>query len=226
MVAASVAQAHRAVLVDGRKVVVKVQRPDAAIQVRIDGDIMTRFARTAQRRFQWASAMGLADLVEGFVGSLNDELDYRIEARNLELMTSVLADFERIHIPGVHQDLSTSRVLVMDEIAGTTLDTPSSKLATRAASQRADASRDLLHAVLHSIVVAGIFHADLHPGNIMMRPDGDLVLLDLGAVAILDDETRTLLATLLNAALCDDAVTATAATLMAFGVPDTMTPKP
>ncbi|MDY3678681.1 MAG: AarF/ABC1/UbiB kinase family protein [Actinomyces urogenitalis] len=211
--AASVAQVHRAVLLDGRDVVVKVQRPGAREQVKVDCDILLRFAAVAEQRFAWARQMGLADLARGLVGSLLEELDYRKEARHTEALAQALSGSADIVVPQVVAELSTGRVLVQSRLQGGSVAEGAERLG---AEERGRLARELMTTTARSILVEGVFHADLHPGNIMLLDDGRLGLLDFGAIGVIDAETRQLLAALVSAVVADDNVTATAALLMAF----------
>lgn len=215
--AASVAQVHRARLDDGTEVVVKVQRPGAHEQVQVDCDILLRFARTAERRFAWARAMGITALSRGLAQSLNEELDYRREAQNTLAVAGALASHPVMVTPRIMPELSGERVIVMSRLHG--------EVAAGAAARldpdtRRTLAQELLTATIEAIVVHGVFHADLHPGNIMLLEDDRLGLLDFGAIGVIDAETRQLLATLLLALINDDNVAATTALTAAFEVDD------
>lgn len=218
--AASVAQVHRATTHDGASVVVKVQRPGAREQVAVDSDILLRAARTAQARYAWAKAMDVSALAQGLVGSLAEELDYRIEASNMRTLAAAQTGRPDIVLPTVLSHLSGARVLTMTELRGPTLGRAEQEIAALGVEKRRALARLLLSSLLHGVFVDGVFHADLHPGNIMLLEDGRIGLLDLGAVGVLDDETRSLLAALIFAIVSDDNVTATDALLLAFDVPD------
>ncbi|WP_166741842.1 ABC1 kinase family protein [Cumulibacter soli] len=214
MAAASVAQVHSASL-DSEPVVVKVQRPDARRQVQVDSDILLRFTRTAEARFDWARAMGIADLGSGLTKVLAEEVDYRIESSNTQAIRQALAEHPSIVIPRVFDELSTSQILVMSRLDGRTA---SSAIESLPLAERASLARTLLRATLDSILVHGVFHADLHPGNILLLEDGRLGLLDFGAIGVIDSESRTLLAALLAAMASDDSVAAASALRMVLDV--------
>lgn len=218
--AASVAQVHRATTHDGTRVVVKVQRPGAREQVAVDSDILVRAARTAQSRYAWAQSMDVSALARGLAGSLAEELDYRIEASNMRILAAAQAGRPSPVLPTVLPGLSSARVLTMTELRGPTLGRAEEEIAALGVEQRRELARLLLSSLLHGVFVDGVFHADLHPGNILLLDDGRIGLLDLGAVGVLDDETRSLLAAMIFAIVSDDNVTATDALLLAFDVPD------
>ena len=118
LAAASVGQVHAATLRDGRAVVLKVQRPRAREQARADVDIILRLADTLTRRAQWARDLDLNGLARGFVDSLEEELDYRTEAANTRAVAATLPADGHIRVPRVEEDLTTSRLLVMERMDG------------------------------------------------------------------------------------------------------------
>lgn len=221
LAAASVAQVHRGVLRDGTEVAIKVQRPGIRQQILVDGDIMTRLADTFERTQPWASDMNLVGLTKGLVGSLINELDYRIEARNLRIARGTLRPDSVLVVPRVHDAHSTRRVLVMDYLPGVVL-TDAAGVADELRADPDEAEQlasALAGEVLASVLETGFFHADLHPGNIVLLTNHKLGLVDFGSVGVLDDETRRLLATFLLGLFNGDAVTATDALVLAFDTP-------
>lgn len=185
LAAASIAQVHRAVLASGAEVVVKVQRPDVRATAEGDLDIVTRLAEKLQRT-RWGAALGIRDLAAGFAAALREELDFKVEARNIAAVAS--ASDSSVGLPHVH--LSTSRVLVMDRLDGVPL---------RGASENEGLARTLLRFVLRQVMLDGVFHADPHPGNVMLLSDGRLGLLDFGSVGRIDSSLRSALQRLLLA---------------------------
>ncbi|WP_439661534.1 ABC1 kinase family protein [Lentzea sp. HUAS TT2] len=185
LAAASIAQVHRAVLKSGAEVVVKVQRPDVRATAEGDLDIVTRLAEKLQRT-RWGAALGIRDLAAGFAAALREELDFKIEARNITAVAA--ASDSSVGLPHVH--LSTSRVLVMDRLDGVPL---------RGATENEGLARTLLRFVLRQVMLDGVFHADPHPGNVMLLADGRLGLLDFGSVGRIDSALRSALQRLLLA---------------------------
>jgi ubiquinone biosynthesis protein len=187
LASASIAQVHAATLHTGERVVVKVLRPGVTSLVERDLDIIARLARRAEVRMGWARAIGVANLAEGFAAALREELDFRVEAGNLHAVgtaNGAVADSARIVIPRAYHDLSTRRVLVMERLDGQALSKAAQDpLADR---DRERLARELLDSLLRQIVVDGVFHADPHPGNILLLDDGRLGLIDFGSVGRLD----------------------------------------
>lgn len=210
--AASVAQVHEARLRDGRDVVVKVQRPGALATMTADLDILARLARSLQRRTDWARRIGLVDLVDAYSRALREEFDFELEAANavaVAASTRTTPELPPVRVPEVHRAVSTKRVLVMERFRGTTLSTS----VPAAGQSREDVARALLAALLDQILRDGVFHADLHQGNIMLLDDGGVGLLDFGSVARVDAELRAGLRQLLLAVDRDDPRAATDALL-------------
>lgn len=208
LAAASVAQVHTGRLRDGREVVLKVQRPQALSQVEIDVEILDRFARTLERTAPWARQLGVRGIVRGFTESLAEELDYGIEVENMQALKASL-DVRNVKVPTVVTESSSSRLIVMERFDGTPVSQARDILAGLTPEQRAGSAKVLLQAVLGQILNDGIFHADLHPGNIVIWADGSVGLLDFGAVGRLDAVTRRNLASLMWAIDADDPVVAT-----------------
>ena len=196
--AASIAQVHAATLMSGARVVVKVRRPDVSQTVDRDLDITRRLAARLERSTSWGRAVGAAGLAAGFAAALREELDLRVEAAN---MTSVAAapdsrGSDGIAIPVPYQPLCTARVLVMERLDGRPLAAidPGTPAGVRAAL-----ARSLLDCLLRQVMLEGTFHADPHPGNVLLLADGRLGLLDFGSVGRIDAGLRTALQRLLLA---------------------------
>ncbi|WP_314504286.1 AarF/UbiB family protein [uncultured Microbacterium sp.] len=209
LAAASVAQVHAAVLKDGERVVIKIQRPRARAQVTTDLDILERLAADAERRTEWARDYGARALAAEFARTLREELDYRVEAANTEMIRGAI---ERSHapalnVPTVHHDVTTSRMLVIERADGI----PFSRLTPDALppAQAEAVVNGVVDAVFEQIAVRGVFHADLHAGNLILAEDGTVTLIDFGAIGILERSVRRLLAPLLVAIANDDDVSAT-----------------
>jgi ubiquinone biosynthesis protein len=183
--AASLAQVHRGQLASGTPVAVKALRPGVEDLVERDLDIMRRLARTAHLYTRWARHLGVRDLVQGFSDNLTQELDLRIEARNTRTVADQLGPSSPVRIPTVYPELTTQRVMVSEFLDGTSLQR-AGPLLDRLGADRRGLARTLLGCLLRQILGGGVFHADPHPGNVLVLADGTLALLDFGSVGRLD----------------------------------------
>ena len=178
--AASLGQVHRAVMRDGREVAVKVQRPNVHDQVVKDLDALDEVAALMQRFSATTRAVGATGVLEEFRRTILLELDYREESRNLLTLSHQLRDFDRIVIPLPIDDFTTARVLTMDYIEGPKITAVSPVEWTEV--DGVALGDDLFRAYLQQILIDGLFHADPHPGNVLLTPDHRLALIDLGMV--------------------------------------------
>jgi len=219
LAAASIAQVHTARLRTGEQVVVKVRRPDVVDLVERDLDIIGRLARRLEFRAAWARTIGVTKLADGFAEALREELDFRVELQNLE---AVGPGSGNVVIPYAYADLSSKRVLVMQRLDGRPVTAALADGAGPDADHagRVQLARDLLGTMLRQIVIDGIFHADPHPGNILLLRDGRLALIDFGSVGRLDSELRAALQRLLLALDRRDPVAVTDALLEVTARPD------
>jgi ubiquinone biosynthesis protein len=192
MAAGTIAQVHRAILVGGERVVVKVQRPNAEDEILQDLGLLEQFAEKAADRPVFRKVIDVPAIIDHLSSSLRRELDFRHEAGNIERMRSVLAPFDRLDVPHVYTELSTARLLVMQEVQGTSVHQAPEGEARRAAG------RQMLEAYYQQVLADGFFHADPHPGNLMWWND-KVYLLDLGMVGEVDAELRHSLLLLLLA---------------------------
>jgi ubiquinone biosynthesis protein len=194
LAAASIGQAHRARLATGEPVIVKVQRPEVRALVERDLDILLRMARALEARAAWARQYAVLEMTRGFAAALREELDYRVEARNI----AAVAGSSRVRVPAVHGQWSTSRVLVMEYLDGVAVRDAEPVLAESGAD-RHGLARGLLAAMLGQVLAGGTFHADPHPGNVLVLRDGQLALIDFGSVGRLDPLQQAALRRLLLA---------------------------
>ncbi|MGO3022556.1 MAG: ABC1 kinase family protein [Brevibacterium sp.] len=222
LAAASVAQVHEATLLDGTEVIVKVQRPKAINQVAQDLDIILRLAGWLNKTTTWGRDLGVQSLAAGFANTLEEELDYRIELDN---MASIEASLTRsgkfdVTVPHGYPGLSGERLLVMDRLPGQPVSRAGMLLTGLSDAERSRLATTLLGATLEQIIGDGIFHADLHAGNIFITPEGKLGLLDFGAVGRLDPATQTSLGLMLYSIDQNDSAVATDALIELLGRPD------
>lgn len=218
LAAASVAQVHGGRLRSGEEVILKVQRPRAQRQVAADVDILLRFSRWLERTTAWGAAIGVHRLAEGFAASLAEELDYTIELDNMRGIAG--GDARRLRVPTAFPQCSSRTLLVMERLAGTPVGDAGDLLATLTSEQRRELAERLVGEVLRQVTVTGVFHADLHMGNVLIGPDHELAMLDFGAVGRLDTASRTSIGLLLLAIERNDSIAATDALIELLERPD------
>jgi ubiquinone biosynthesis protein len=201
LAAASIGQVHLARLHTGERVVVKVQRPGITSVVERDLDIVLRMAGSLERRAEWARDLGAVELAQGFAAALREELDFRVEARNLTTIAASAAQHrprDMVRLPQLHDEFTTPRVLVMEFLDGVQLGRADALIAERGLD-RVELARTLLSCLLRQIMADGVFHADPHPGNVLLMADRQLALLDFGSVGHLDTQLQNSLRALLLA---------------------------
>ena len=188
--AASIAQVHGAQLMTGEEVVVKVQRPSVARLVTKDLQAMSWFAPHLIGRIPIAALANPPALVELFAETIVEELDFRLEADNMLDIAQVLAltDQRQMVVPRPHPTLVTKRVLVMERLSGFSFD---DAVGMKAAGIDTEAVvKAGMVAFLEGAMLYGVFHGDLHGGNLLVLPDGRTALLDHGITGRLDEGKR------------------------------------
>jgi ubiquinone biosynthesis protein len=186
--AASLSQVHRAALRDGRQVVVKVQRPGIRPQIAADLEVLTQIAGFFDHHTEIGKRFRFLEMLDEFRRDLERELDYRQEARNLAQIGENLKAFRWIVVPRPIEGHATERVLTMDYIEARKITELGPHAPRDMDLQRL--AEELFRAYLQQILVDGFFHADPHPGNILVTDDGRLALLDLGMVGQLSPARR------------------------------------
>ncbi|HUP86767.1 MAG TPA: VC0807 family protein [Acidimicrobiales bacterium] len=206
LAAASIAQVHSATLVDGRVVVVKVQRPGIAQEVAAHTSTMPALARLVERLFPNAPVADLHAVVRLFATTILQELDFRLEAQN---MVDVALDLEAagvrdVVVPHPVPELVTERMLVMERFDGLRFD----ELAEMQAAGIDTTALLLsgLRALVEGATVFGRFHGDIHAGNVIALPDGRFGLVDFGICARLDADERAGLQRLLTGIASGDSL--------------------
>ena len=194
--AASLGQVHRATL-RGREVAVKVLRPDVESVVAIDLDLSFRLLFWLNILFPNHHVRGITNVVREFSVRVREEMDFRSEAANIERFHRLMADVEGVRAPEVIGELTRKEVLVMEHLEGTKVD----RLDERFASGELEfepVMRRLTGLYLRMMMLDGFLHADPHPGNLLVGPDGTIIVLDWGMVLDVPKQTRD---TILSVAL-------------------------
>ncbi len=187
LAAASIGVTHRAVLRDGRRVIVKVQRPGIEESVAVDGRVLVGGARSLERKSASARRVGVVGLARELVAGITEELDFTHEASNNAAMRATRASDAGVAFPEILADLTSRRVLVMDEVVGAPISDQAAVDATGV--PRRELAGRLLDSFLGQILTDGVYHADPHPGNVLIDPDGTLWFIDFGAVGSIDPVT-------------------------------------
>ena len=193
--AASLGQVHLATLRGGKIVAVKVQRPGVRQQIADDLDSFAEIAEFLDNHTEFGKRYELSRILGSFRSSLMRELDYQKEAIHLGELRRNLKEFTRLHIPAVVDDYTTSQVLTMDYLAGTKITSLSG--AVLVDLDGAALAEELFRAYLKQILVDGFFHADPHPGNLLLTPEREIAILDLGMIGRLNQRIRDQLVHLL-----------------------------
>jgi ubiquinone biosynthesis protein len=178
--AASLGQVHRGVTITGSPVAVKIQRPGIRKLIAEDLEALYEIANFLQNKTDFGKHYEPVKILDQFRKSLMRELDYKQEARNLEILKSNLQNFPRIFVPSPINDYTTSIVITMDYVQGKKI--TSIGPLTRVELDAAQLVDDLFRAYLHQILVDGFFHADPHPGNVFLTDDFRIALIDVGMV--------------------------------------------
>ena len=199
---ASIAQVHRAVLRDGTKVALKVQRPGINEIIEMDIQILLSMAERIDTVFPEVRVYNPVGMVEDFSHQIIKELDFTRDARNMDRMARNFRGEPGIRFPKVFWEYSSSHMLVMEFIEGVRIDDPESISAMGLNPH--DVGVRGFHAYLKMIFEDGFFHGDPHPGNLLVTKQGNIVFLDFGIVGILRPEKRQVFINLLFALVNDD----------------------
>jgi ubiquinone biosynthesis protein len=188
LASASIGQVHKARLLDGDMVAVKVQRPGIRKIIEVDLEIMLHLATLAERHIEELSFHRPVKIVEEFAKTLERELDYTIEATNMERVSHQFLNNTTVYIPKVFRETTTESVLTTELVEGIKV-SKIDRLDQEGYDKKLITTRGA-HICLSQIFDHGFFHADPHPGNIFVLPDNVICLIDFGMVGIIDRGTR------------------------------------
>jgi ubiquinone biosynthesis protein len=205
LAAASIGQVHAALLPDGSEVVVKVRRPDVAELVESDLRLFERIASVvAALSVRTRERLDPEGLAQEFAATLRRECDYRVEAGVAERLGRLFAGSgQPVHVPEIHWTATTAGVLTMERVGGLRLDDLEG-LRRAGIDPKAVAER-FADAFMSMVFTFGVFHADPHPGNVFVQPDGSLSLIDFGKHGELTDDLRAGLGRVLSGLVTGDA---------------------
>jgi ubiquinone biosynthesis protein len=186
LAAASIGQVHAATLPNGRRVVVKVQRPNAPKQIEADLSLLYQAARLAKERIRALDFIDTNDIVDEFARSIRQELDYRLEARNADAFHKDFAGHPRVTIPRVYWTYTRSRVLTLEKLDGVQL--ADIDLEHWSLDQRRRLAYLITETWMTMIFRNGFFHGDPHPANVMVLAPDRIGLVDFGLTGKLTDD--------------------------------------
>lgn len=213
---ASIGQVHRARMRDGRRVAVKVQRPNLRGQVSDDLAAMIELGRALDEHTEFGRRIRFVQIVESLREVMMQELDYRQEAENGRVLKRNLAQYDHIVIPGVIDDFTSEKVITQEYIEGAKITGVSKAVLVEV--NRQQLADQLFGCYLHQVLVDGVFHADPHPGNLVLTIDRRIAIMDFGMVSRVTPEMQRLILKLL-VALSDGRAAETAQEAIAIGRP-------
>lgn len=188
LAAASIGQVHRAQLMENDQVVVKVQRPGIRKIIEVDLEIMFHLAGLMERHLEEAKLFRPARILDEFANSLEKEIDYTLEASNIENFARQFMDDETVYIPRIYRELSTQRVLTMEYVEG--IKASDVEGLQQAGYDLHEIARRGANSMMKQIFVHGYFHADPHPGNLFVLPGNVICFLDFGMMGRIRREER------------------------------------
>lgn len=186
--AASLGQVHQATLKTGESVAVKVMRPGIETTVSLDLATLKVLIALAGRFTKAGKFVDLKDVYQEFEEVITDELDYMIEANNIEAFQASFSDFPGVTTPKVYREFTTSKVLVMEFIEGVKIN-EIDQLTGASINQKKVASI-LYLSYLKQLMEDGVFHADPHPGNLLVKHDGTIAYIDFGMVGTISNNMK------------------------------------
>ena len=223
---ASIAQVHFATLHTGEEVVVKIQRPGIRRRVAADLQILKRFAQAVELA-KLGRRLSAQDVVADFSDNLAEELDFRLEAQSMDAWISHLRNSplgRNIRVPDVHWEFTTEKVLTMERVSGVRIDDVAN--IRKKGFDGTELVKALLFSTFEGGLRHGLFHGDLHAGNLLVDDEGRIVFLDFGIMGRIDNRTRWLLRELVYALLVKKDHAAAGKIVVLMGAVGTTKPEP
>lgn len=188
LASASIGQVHKGILLDGREVVVKVQRPGIERVMKTDFEIMIGIGQYVEKRTWLGQVYKFTEMLEELSSYVFEELDFTLEGRNAEILKSNFEDDPYIYVPAVYWEYTTSKILVMEYVEGHKIN--NKKQLEDTGINSVAIARKLTDAMIKQIFLQGFFHSDPHPGNLAVLPGNKIVFMDFGQVGQISEELR------------------------------------
>ncbi len=192
LAAASLSQVHQATLPTGKQVVVKVQRPGISESIEIDLDILSDLVHFIENRTKYGDLYDFSGMLSELDRTIHQELDFRKEGENADIFKRLFSKQPMVDVPLVHWIYTTDKVLTMSYVTGYRISQTAEM--KNAGIDLTELGKRLASCISEQIFIQGFFHADPHPGNLIIQDDGSLVFLDLGMVGRLNENKRKILA--------------------------------
>ncbi len=199
LASASIAQVHTARLKSGEDVVIKIQRPGIAASIESDLNILYWVAKQVEATIPEAEAFNPTSIAREFERAIRKELDFQFEASNLERFDRNFSDWTTVYIPKVHRDHSSATVLVMERLHGVKITDAAAR-----GHEMEPIARECIRMLLKQVFDDGLFHGDLHPGNLFVLDDGRIGLIDFGLVGRMTQQMKDQMADLLLAIVTEN----------------------
>lgn len=200
--AASIAQVHRATLISGERVAVKILRPNITKQYNNDITFLTFVAKYATQFIKSLKRLKLCDVINAFRESMNCELNFMMEAAAASRFADNCLDDDDIYVPQIYWNLTSNDIITLEWIDGVSI-YDKKNLIDYGLNPESIASK-IAVIFFNQAYRDGFFHADLHPGNIIIKPNGQVALIDFGIIGLLSEDDRLAIAELLYAFLKRD----------------------
>lgn len=202
LAAASIGQVHQARLVTGEDVVIKVQRPEIERLIETDVSLLAFLAGLLEKYVPESRVLDPKTIVDEFFRTISFELDFHVEANNMTKIAENMAVFPEIVIPKVYKDLSTDRILTLERLEGIRVN--DTKALDAAGIDRKAVIQVGARAFFKSVMIDGIFHGDMHGGNLFVLPGNRLGVIDFGIVGRLSQRSRDQLANMVMSLMTED----------------------